>query len=125
MLKIKAITLGIIAQIIFLSISFSIITLFSLKIGDIAAKEYLLAFELAFTFSVGLSAFISARIAWSKAFVYGIIMAVFALILRLIVALIFSAEINFTTLMVKFLILLAMSTVCSVLGVTIKRKSKF
>lgn len=121
MFKTKALVIGIISQVVIFALLFVLITLVSLQIGEISSREYLLAYELCFALSVGLSAFISAKIAWSKAFVYGIFMAVFAVLLRLTLALIFSAEISFSSLIIKFLILLGISICSSILGVTSKR----
>lgn len=123
MLSIKKILIGIGVQVITFLFLFVLIVIAASKAGNVTNSGYILALEIASYVSVTLGAFTAARLAWERGLVYGLIISIFWIIVR-IMTLIFLSEADvIISSPIKVLIILAIGLCAGAFGVT-GRKNK-
>ncbi len=124
MINFKAIIIGIAMQVVIMSVVISAIAMAGVQFGSIDSGLYILFMEFACFIAVAVSSFFCARLAWSKAFLYGVIMSSICVLIRLIVCIILDVPIDISALAVKAGIYYSLGFCCAVLGVSIVANEK-
>lgn len=117
MIKVKALILGVVSQIVLFLVLMCLLAVAAGSFGNIKESGYLLVIEAISAVSVLAGAFLSARLAWERGAVYGVLVAFIWIILRVVFCMIMALPIEPISLVIKAAILLGLGVVGGALGI--------